>query len=197
MPVLPDASLQQLFLEARTFNAFTAEPVSDELLQRLYELVKLGPTSTNSHPTRFVFVRSPEAKQRLAPALAPGNLEKTLAAPVTVVVAYDERYHEKMSKLMPMRPELGERLAAMPAEKREFNLVQNTGLEAAYFMLAARALGLDCGPMGGFDRAKLDAGLLEGTGWKSVLLINLGHGDRAKLHPRLPRLDFAEATRTL
>lgn len=196
MSSLDESSLRQLFLDARTHHAWTDEPVSDELLRRLYELVKLGPTSTNSHPTRFLFVRSPEAKAVLKEALSPGNVEKTMAAPVTVVVAVDEKFHEQMPTLFPARGEaLTQRLGALAGPEREFMLTQNSGLEAAYLMLAARALGLDAGPMGGFDKAKVDATLLAGTGWRSVLLVNLGHGDRGRLAPRLPRLDFDTAAR--
>ncbi|MFZ5446381.1 MAG: malonic semialdehyde reductase [Myxococcota bacterium] len=195
MSVLPDAALQQLFLDARTLSTWSPQPVPDELLHRLYELVKLGPTSTNSHPTRFLFIKSAEAKEKLVPALSAGNVDKTRAAPVTVVVAVDEQYHRQMSKLFPARPELGERLAGMPPEKKEFNLVQNSGLEAGYLIMAARALGLDCGPMGGFERAKVDEAFFAGTSWRSVLLVNLGYGERSKLHPRLPRLDFADAAK--
>jgi len=195
MTPLPEASLEQLFINARTLSTWSSQPVPVELLLRLYELTKLGPTSANSHPTRFVFVTSPEAKERLKPALNAGNVEKTMSAPVTVIVAFDERYHEQMPKLMPSRPGLKERLAAMPEDQRQFVVVQSTGLESAFLMLAARALGLDCGPMGGFDRQKVDATLLEGTTWRSTLLINLGYGDRTTLAPRQPRLDFDDAAR--
>jgi 3-hydroxypropanoate dehydrogenase len=195
MQELSTGSLSQLFLDARTLSAWTKEPVSDELIHRVYELAKLGPTATNSHPTRFFFVRSPEAKERLKAALNPGNVDKTMAAPVTVVIATDPKFHEKMTTLFPARPQLVAGLGSMPAEKRDHMTNQAGGLEAAYFMLAARALGLDCGPMGGFDRAKVDATLLEVTGWKSQLLINVGYGDRTALHPRLPRLDFDVACR--
>lgn len=196
MKPIADDSLRQVFLEARTFSAWSPEPVSDDLLRRVYDLAKLGATATNSHPTRFLFVKSPEAKLRLEPTLSPGNVDKVRAAPVTVVVAFDERFHEKMPTLFPARgAQLVESLGAMPADKRDFMLVQNSGLEAAYLMLAARSLGLDCGPMAGFDRAKVDATFFEGTTWRSVLLINLGHGDREKIHPRLPRFDFETACR--
>lgn len=192
---LSEASLRQLFVEARTLSSWKPEPVSDALLQRIYALTRMGPTATNSHPTRFVFVRSPEGKALLKPALNAGNVDKTMAAPVTVVVATDPQFHTQMPALFPARPQLGEMLGSMPAEKREFMTTQAGGLEAAYLMLAARSVGLDCGPMGGFDREKVDAVLLEGTGWKSALLINLGFGDRSTLHPRLPRLDFDVACR--
>lgn len=196
MPALDESSLRQLFLDARTHNAWTSEPVSDEVLRQLYELVKLGATATNSHPTRFLFVRSPEAKAVLKEALSPGNVEKTMAAPVTVVVAVDEQFHEQLPTLFPSRGEaLKQRLGALAGPERDFMLTQNSGLEAAYLLLAARALGLDAGPMGGFDKAKVDATLLAGTGWRSVLLVNLGHGDASRLFPRLPRLDFDTAAR--
>lgn len=195
MPELPTESLRQIFLDARTLSHWKPEPVSDELLRKIYELTRLGPTATNSHPTRFLFVRTAEGKERLKPALNPGNVEKTMTAPVTVVVATDPRFHEQMTTLFPARPQLVESLANMPAEKRDFMTTQAGGLEGAYFMIAARSLGLDCGPMAGFDRAKVDATLLEATGWKSALLINVGYGDRGSLHPRLPRLDFEVACR--
>lgn len=193
-PLTTDA-LNQLFLDARTLFAWKPEGISDELIHQLYALTKQGPTSTNSHPTRFFFVKSAAAKERLKPALNPGNVEKTMTAPLTVVIAVDEKFHEQMPTLLPHRPELKDSLGAMPDDKRQFLLTQNSGLEAGYFIMAARSLGLDAGPMGGFDRAKVDATLLEGTGWKSVLLINLGYGDRSTLRPRLPRLDFDVACR--
>ena len=196
MHELSSESLAQLFLDARTLTAWKPEPVSDELLHRVYELTRLGPTATNSHPSRFFFVRSAEAKARLKPALNPGNVDKTMAAPATVVVATDPKFYEKMTVLFPARgAQLVEGLGSMPVEKRDFMTTQASGLEAAYFMLAARSLGLDCGPMAGFDREKVDATVLEGTGWKSALLINVGYGDRTALHPRLPRLDFDVACR--
>jgi 3-hydroxypropanoate dehydrogenase len=190
-----DQILQQLFLEARTHNGWRAEPVDDITLRRLYEALRLGPTAANSVPARIVFVKSAEAKERLRPCLAPGNVEKTMSAPVTAIVAYDTRFHEKMPKLFPARPTMGEALAAMPPEQRDFMLLQNASLQAGYLILAARALGLDCGPMAGFDREKVDAAFFADKPWKSTLLINLGHGDPEKLFPRNPRLDFEEACR--
>jgi 3-hydroxypropanoate dehydrogenase len=192
---LSNDALSQVFLEGRTYSYWLPEPVSDELLHQIYELTKLGATSANTHSTRFFFVKSPEAKERLKPSLNATNVDKVMSAPVTVIVAADEKFHEQMPTLMPMRPESKDRMAAMPAPMRDFMITQGAGLEAAYFMLAARSLGLDCGPMGGFDRAKVDATLLEGLGWKSQMLINLGHGDASKLHPRLPRLPFDVACR--
>lgn len=192
---MSDRILQQILLEARTHNGWLPEPVDDATLHRLYGALRFGPTAANSGPARFVFVKSPEAKERLRPCLAPGNVEKTMSAPVTAIVAYDTRFYEKMPKLFPDRPVLGEALAGMPPEQRDFFLVQNASLQAGYLILAARALGLDCGPMAGFDREKVDAAFFADVPWKSTLLINLGHGDPSKLYPRNPRLDFEEACR--
>lgn len=195
MKSISEESLKQLFTDARTLHAWKPEPVSDELLARVYDLAKLGPTATNSHPTRFLFVKSPEAKAQLKDALSPMNVEKTMRAPVTVVVAWDEKFHTQLATLFPSRPELVQRMGDLPADKRDFMMFQNTGLEAAALIYAARALGLDAGPMGGFDRAKVDETILKGTGWRSVLLINLGYGDRSNQPPRLPRLEFEQAAR--
>jgi 3-hydroxypropanoate dehydrogenase len=155
----------------------------------------MAPTSANSQPARFLFVKSPRAKEKLRPALAVGNVEKTMMAPVTAIVAYDLLFYENLPKLFPARPEFKASMASMPPEQRDFFLVQNSSLQAAYLMLAARSLGLDCGPMGGFDRAKVDEAFFAGTAWRSILLINLGHGDPSKVFPRNPRLDFEEACR--
>lgn len=187
--------LDSLFLTARTYNAFRDLPVDDALLREIYDLARLGPTAMNSTPARFVFVKSPEAKERLRPTLAAGNLDKTMKAPVTAIVAYDEAFHEQMPKLFPARAGAREMFAGMPADKRDFMLLQNGSLQAAYFILAARARGLDCGPMGGFDRAAVDRAFFAGTTWRSILLVNLGYGDPAGLHPRNPRLGFEEACR--
>lgn len=196
MNAVHEESLKQLFTEARSLNAWKPEPVSDELIRRIYDLAKLGPTATNSHPARFLFVKSPEAKAVLKEALSPGNVDKTMQAPVTVVVAWDEKFHVHMPTLFPSRgAALATALADMPQDRREFMMVQNSGLEAASLIYAARALGLDAGPMGGFDRKKVDETLLKDTGWHSVLLINLGYGDRSNQPPRLPRLEFDQAAR--
>lgn len=198
MNAVHDEALKQLFSDARTLNVWKPEPVSDELLRRVYDLAKLGPTATNSHPTRFLFVRSPEAKAQLREALSPGNVDKTMQAPVTVVVAWDEKFHQHLPTLFPARgAALATSLADLPRDRRDFMVVQNSGLEAAALIYAARALGLDAGPMGGFDRAKVDETLLKDTGWHSVLLINLGYGDRSQHPPRLPRLEFEQAARVL
>jgi 3-hydroxypropanoate dehydrogenase len=192
---LSPAALDQLFLEARTHNVWRDVPVDDATLQQIYALSRMGPTAANSCPARFVFVKSPEAKARLRPALSPGNVDKTMAAPATAIVAYDAHFYEQMVKLFPARPEMGASLAATAEPARDAMASQNTWLQAGYFILAARALGLDCGPMGGFDKAKVDAAFFEGQAWRSALLINLGHGDATKLFPRNPRLSFEDACR--
>jgi 3-hydroxypropanoate dehydrogenase len=199
-------ALDQLFRQARTHSAWLPEPVSDDTLRELYDLAKWGPTSANSCPARFVFLRTPAAKQRLVPALAPGNVDKTLRAPVTVIIAYDLLFYEKLAKLFPHNPAARELFASSP-QLVEATARRNSSLQGAYLMLAARSLGLDCGPMSGFDNAKVDEEFFgagrERTGCeqeffpgghvKSNFLCNLGHGDRAQLHPRLPRLAFDEA----
>ncbi|CAM4525788.1 malonic semialdehyde reductase [Corallococcus exiguus] len=187
-------ALEQLFTEARTHSGWQDRPVTDETLRRIYELARMAPTAINSQPVRLVFVRSREAKERLKPALSPGNVDKTMQAPVTVIVAYDTAFHEQMPKLFPAR-DMKSVFAAMPQEAREQAAFMNGTLQGGYVILAARALGLDCGPMGGFDKAKVDEAFLQGTGWKSNFLINLGYGDPAKLFPRNPRLSFEDACR--
>src|SRR6185312_7911552 len=189
---LDDAGLDQLFREARSHNAWRDEPISDETLRVLYDLLKFGPTSANSSPARFVFIRTKEGKEKLAPALSSGNMQKTMAAPVTVIVAYDPRFHEKLPKLFPHNPDAASwftsngSLAATTA-------FRNGTLQGAYLMLAARALGLDVGGMSGFDNAKVDEAFLADRGWRSNFLVNIGRGDPAGLFNRSPRLDFDEA----
>jgi 3-hydroxypropanoate dehydrogenase len=195
MAVLSDDSLRLLFLEARTLRHWINRPVDDDLLRRIYELARWPPTSANCQPLRLVFVRSPEAKERLKPALDAGNVEQTMSAPVTVIVAYDTRFVDKMSLLHLTRPEIAARFAAMPEPARDRLAFQNGTLQGGYLVLAARALGLDCGPMGGFDRARVDAVFFPDGQWKSNFLMNLGYGDPAQLRPRGPRLDFDEACR--
>lgn len=188
---LDDAALDTLFRAARTKNAWTDEPVSDEVLQQLYDIVKFGPTSANSSPARFVFLRTPEAREKLKPALNPGNIEKTMTAPVTVIVAFDPLFYEKLPKLFPHADARGW-FSGNPdlADETAF---RNGTLQGAYLIMAARALGLDCGPMSGFDRAKVDQLFLSDQGWKSNFLINLGHGVAEDTFERSPRLDFDEA----
>ncbi|WP_404367625.1 malonic semialdehyde reductase [Corallococcus coralloides] len=187
-------ALEQLFTEARTHSGWQDRPVTDETLRRIYELARMAPTAVNSQPVRLVFVRSHEAKQKLKPALSPGNVDKTMQAPVTVIVAYDTAFHEQMPRLFPSR-DMKSVFAAQTPEAREQAAFLNGTLQGGYVILAARALGLDCGPMGGFDKAKVDEAFLQGTGWKSNFLLNLGYGDPAKLFPRNPRLSFEDACR--
>jgi 3-hydroxypropanoate dehydrogenase len=194
MPELDSASLDQLFFQARTHSAWLDRPVSEETIRRLYDVARLGPTSANSSPMRIVFVRSPAAKERLKPALSPGNVEKTMTAPVTAIVAYDPNFYEQMGRLFPVR-DMKSVFAAMPAERRDRAASLSATLEGGYLILAARALGLDCGPMGGFDNAKVDEEFLRAMSWRSLFLLNIGYADASKVHPRLPRLEFEEAAR--
>ncbi|AOX62756.1 MULTISPECIES: malonic semialdehyde reductase [Stenotrophomonas] len=191
--VLDDAALDQLFRTARTQNAFLDKPVDDSQLKALYELLKWGPTAANGSPARFVFVKSPEAKAKLAPALSEGNHDKTLAAPVTVIVGFDEDFHEKLPFLFPHTD--AKAWFDGPREGRTEGAFRNGSLQGAYLILAARALGLDAGPMSGFDNAKVDEAFFKGTAIKSNFLVNLGYGDASGLFPRLPRLSFDEAAR--
>lgn len=190
--VLAAAALDQLFRTARTHNELRGE-VDDATLRRLYDLVKWGPTTANTTPARFVFVKSAAAKAKLGPTLNEGNLAKTMAAPVTVIVAYDEDFHEKLPVLFPHTD--AKAWFDGPREGRREAALRNSSLQGAYLILAARALGLDTGPMSGFDNAKLDEAFFKGTTIKSNFLVNLGHGDPAKLFPRSPRLAFDEAAR--
>ena len=190
---LDAAALDQLFRTARTQNAFLDKPVEDSQLRALYDLLKWGPTTANSTPARFVFVKSAEAKQKLAPALSEGNLAKTLAAPVTVIVGHDEDFHEKLPYLFPHTD--AKSWFDGPRENRREAAFRNGSLQGAYLILAARALGLDTGAMSGFDNAKVDAAFFAGTAIKSNFLVNLGIGDPSTIFPRSPRLPFDEAAR--
>lgn len=185
---------KQLFTEARTHNAWTGQPIADDTLKRLYDLVKMGPTSANCSPGRFVFVRTPEGKEKLRPALSKGNLDKTMKAPVTVIVAYDARFYDLLPKLFPHSPDAKSWFThgAGAAHEAAF---RNGSLQAAYLILAARFLGLDTGPMSGFTNAVVDDAFFKDTSWRSNILVNLGIGDPAGLFPRLPRLAFEEACR--
>ena len=189
---LNDAALDQLFRSARTYNAFTGE-VDEQTLRQLYDLVKLGPTQANTTPARFVFARSAEAKAKLAPALAPGNLDKTMGAPVTVIIGRDLEFHEKLPYLFPHTD--AKAWFDGPQDGREPAALRNMALQAGYLILAARALGLDAGPMTGFDAARVDQAFFAGTSIRSDILVNLGQGDPASIYPRSPRLSFDEAAR--
>lgn len=189
---IDQGALDALFNNARSHNKWTDREVSDETLRQLYDLLKFGPTSANSSPARFVFLRGKEAKDKLAPALSSGNLEKTLAAPVVAIVAYDPRFYDQLPRLFPHNLDAkswftsNEGLAATTA-------FRNATLQGAYLIIAARALGLDAGPMSGFDNAKVDEAFLSDRGWRSNFLVNLGYGDPAGLFDRSPRLAFDEA----
>ena len=189
---LDAASLDQLFRTARTYNAFTGE-VSDDTLRQLYDLLKFGPTQANTTPARFVFVKSAEAKAKLGPALDEGNYAKTMAAPVTVIIGRDEDFHEKLPFLFPHTD--AKAWFEGPREHRAKPSLRNMGLQAAYLIIAARALGLDAGPMTGFNNAKVDEAFFAGTAIKSNFLVNLGQGDPASIFARSPRLGFDEACR--
>jgi 3-hydroxypropanoate dehydrogenase len=192
-PLSTDA-LSQLFLDARTHRAWKPEPVDDALLEQLWTLTQLGPTASNAVPFRVLFVKSPEAKAKLLPAMDAGNVERTRLAPVNAVLAFDLAFTARMAVQNPGKdvswalnnPALAERMAH-----------DNGWLQAGYFILAARALGLDCGPMGGFNAGAVDAAFLAGTQWRSFLVVNLGHGDGSGLFPRAPRVPFADGARVL
>jgi 3-hydroxypropanoate dehydrogenase len=189
---LDDTALDILFRTARTKSEFTDAPVTDDDLHALYELVKYGPTSANSSPARFVFVRTPEGKEKLRPALSAGNIEKTMAAPVTVIVAQDPQFYQHLPKLFP-HADAKSWFSGNPdlAEETAF---RNSTLQGAYLILAARALGIDSGAMSGFDKAKVDRAFFTQNGWKSNFLINLGHAVQAEHpFPRLPKFTFEEA----
>ena len=188
-------SLNQLFLEARTFQAWLPQPVPAEKLRELYELARLGPTSANSSPARFVFLETKTAKARLVPALAPLNVEKTKAAPVTAIVAWDTEFYEHLPRLFPYSDMRSYFMGnAALAHETAF---RNSSLQGGYLILAARAVGLDCGPMSGFDAGKVNAEFFPDGKWKANFLCNLGYGDRSKLRPRSPRLEFDEACKVL
>jgi 3-hydroxypropanoate dehydrogenase len=206
----PDQALDQLFREARSFNAWLDKPVTDDQIREIYDLLKWGPTSANSSPARFVFLRTRQSKERLKPALSPSNVEKVMTAPVTAIVAYDLRFYEKMARLFPHNPRMAKLFESNP-QLVEVTAQRNSALQGAYLIMAARALGLDTGPLSGFDNAKVDeiffnAGReCEGCDQeffpeghvKSNFLCNIGYGDRSKLTPRLPRLRFEEACTVL
>ena len=194
--VLSDEGLDLIFRNARTHNAWLDRPVDDALLRRVYDLAKLGPTSANMCPLRIVFVKSREAKEKLKPALHAGNVDKTMAAPVTAVIGMDVHFYEQLPKLFP-HTDARAWFKDLPDSVLEYIALRNSSLQGAYFMLAARALGLDCGPMSGFDNAKVDAAFFAGTTVKSNFLCNVGYGEVSKLYPRSPRLTFDEACKVI
>jgi 3-hydroxypropanoate dehydrogenase len=203
---IDDKALDALFRQARSYTKWQPRPVAGETLRQIYDLLKWAPTSANAAPARFVFLRSKEAKDRLRPALAPFNVDKTMSAPVTAIVAYDLRFHERLPKLFPHNPGMATLFQSSP-ELVESTAKRNSSLQGAYMMLAARALGVDCGPVSGFDHSKVDEEFFavgkpirggdqeffcEGH-LRTNFLCNLGYGDPSSLHPRLPRLTFDEA----
>ncbi len=190
---LDDRALDQLFREARTHYRWQDRKVPDAKLEELYDLLKFGPTSANSSPARFVFIRTAEGKAKLKEVLSPGNVEKAMTAPVTVIVAHDAAFYDRLPFLYP-HADARAWFADNPA-LAETTAMRNGTLQGAYLMLAARAVGLDVGPMSGFDNYRLDALFFAGTRWKSNFLVNLGYGDPAEGHPRSPRLTFDEACR--
>jgi len=191
---LDDEALDLLFLGARTHNGWQDRAVPEALLRRAVEIAKMGPTSANSSPMRLVFVRSKEGKERLRPALSEGNLAKTMAAPVTAIVAYDLAFYELLPRLFPHAPDARSWFAGKEAAIAE-TAFRNGSLQGAYLILALRALGLDCGPMSGFDKKIVDEAFFAGTTLRANFLMNIGYGDPAKLFPRSPRLEFAEIAR--
>ena len=193
---LDDKSLDLLFRSARTFNEFTAEPVTDADLKAIYDILKMGPTSANCQPQRILFLRTPAAKERLKPALSEGNLAKTMAAPVTAVLGYDLKFYEHLPKNFPHNQTAKSWFEGKPAHI-ETTAFRNSSLQGAYFMIAARAVGLDVGGMSGFDNAKVDKEFWPDGTVKSNFLCNLGHGDGAKLFPRSPRFNFDEVCKVL
>ena len=189
-------TLDLIFRTARTHSDWLDKPVDDALLRQAYDLAKMGPTSANMCPMRIVFVKSQAAKEKLRPTLAEGNVDKTMKAPVTAIIGMDIRFYEKLPKLFP-HVDARSWFKDLPEPVLESMALRNSSLQGAYFMLAARALGLDCGPMSGFDNAGVDAVFFAGTTVKSNFLCNLGYGDASKLHPRSPRLTFEEACKVV
>ncbi len=193
---MPDAGLDEgarrtLFTDARTHYQWRDEPVGDEALRQVFDLLRMGPTSANCSPARFLFLRTPEAKERLRPALSAGNVDKTMSAPVVTVVAHDPAFYEQLPKLFP-HADARAWFAGNEALSSE-TAFRNGTLQGAYLIMAARAAGLDTGPMSGFDNARVDEAFFAASGWKSNFLVNLGHGDASGLFPRSPRLAFDEA----
>jgi 3-hydroxypropanoate dehydrogenase len=188
---IDSAALDALFRAARTQNKWLDRPVADDTLRELYELVKMGPTSANCSPARFVFVRTPEGKEKLRPALSSGNLEKTMKAPVTVIIARDDKFYDSLPRLFP-HADARSWFTSSPAMAEE-TAFRNSTLQGGYLILAARALGLDTGPMSGFKPDLVDAAFFAGTTYRSNFLVNLGYGDASGVLERLPRLAFEEA----
>ena len=191
-----EATLERLFLAARSQNGWRAEPVPDDALRAAYDIAKWGPTSMNTQPMRLVFLRTLEAKERLKPALSPGNVEKVMTAPVVAIIAHDTQFHTQLPKTFPHHPG-APGMFANNAALSEATAFRNGSLQGAYFMLALRAVGLDVGPMSGFDAAKVDAEFFADSPWRANFLCGIGYGDPAKVLDRLPRLEFDEVAQWL
>ena len=189
---LDEPSIDLLFRNARSQNKWLADPVPDDTLRALFDIVKFGPTSANSSPARFLFLRTPEAKERLRPALSSGNEVKTMTAPVVVIIAHDPKFYDHLPRLFPHNLDAKSWFTSNP-ELTETTMFRNATLQGAYLMMAARSLGLDCGPMSGFDNAKVDEIFLADRGWKSNFLCGIGKGDPTGIFPRSPRFDFYDA----
>ena len=192
--ILDDRALDIVFRNARTHNEWLDDPVTDDDLRAIFEAMKFGPTTANSWPARFVFLRSRESRGKLAPHLSEGNREKTLRAPMCAVVAYDLEFYERLDRLFPHDPTARSWFAGKDEHVR-VTALRNGSLQGAYFIVAARSLGFDCGPMSGFDNDGVDAAFFAGSGWRSNFLCNLGHGDASKLFPRNPRPGFDDVCR--
>ena len=192
--ILDDRALDIVFRNARTHNEWLDDPVTDDDLRAIFEAMKFGPTTANSWPARFVFLRSRESRGKLAPHLSEGNREKTLRAPMCAIVAYDLEFYERLDRLFPHDPTARSWFAGKDEHVR-VTALRNGSLQGAYFIVAARSLGFDCGPMSGFDNDGVDAAFFAGSGWRSNFLCNLGHGDASKLFPRNPRPGFDEVCR--
>lgn len=192
--ILDDRALDIVFRNARTHNEWLDDPVTDDDLRAIFDAMKFGPTTANSWPARFVFLRSRESRGKLAPHLSEGNREKTLRAPMCAIVAYDLEFYERLDRLFPHDPTARSWFAGKDEHVR-VTALRNGSLQGAYFIVAARSLGFDCGPMSGFDNDGVDAAFFAGSGWRSNFLCNLGHGDASKLFPRNPRPGFDEVCR--
>ena len=195
--MLNDEALDVIFRKARTHNSLSGE-VTDAQLRAVWDLMKLGPTTANSSPARILFLRSREAKERLKPHLNPGNVDKTMAAPITAIIGYDTHFYELLPRLFPHNPAMKNNFVG--EEKKEYveiTALRNSSLQGAYFIIAARALGIDTGPMSGFRNAGVDAEFFAGTTIKSNFLCNLGKGDWSKVFNRSPRLEFDEACKVI
>ncbi len=192
-----DEALDLLFRSARTFRKFKPDPVTPQILMAVYDLMRLGPTASNCCPARIVFIVSNEAKERLKPHLAKGNVDQTMNAPATAILGHDLAFYDQFPTLSPNRPNAREDAAKQSAESIQETAFRNGTLQGGYFILAARAVGLDCGPMSGFDNAGIDESFFSGTQIKSNFLCNLGYGDDPSMRPRAPRLSFDDACKIL